>query len=92
MKELQKSQNKLFRFLNNTRISDKINTKASAANLKLLSANQINAQVKLTEMWKAFNVTNYPIKLDKKDPNTDNRLIRSTARGDIYNFSFTTHK
>ena len=67
-------------------------TDAIAANLKLLSANQINAQVKLTEMWKAFNVTNYPIKLDKKDPNTDNRLIRSTARGDIYNFSFTTHK
>ena len=49
----------------------------------MLSANQINAQVKLTEMWKASNVTNYPIKLDKKDPNMANRLTRSTARGDI---------
>ena len=83
MNELQKSQNKLFRFLNNTRISDKINTKSIAANLKMLSANQINAQVKLTEMWKASNIMNYPVKLDKKDPNTDNMLTRSTARGDI---------
>ena len=83
MNELQKSQNKLFRFLNNTRISDKINTKTIAADLKMLSANQINAQVKLTEMWKASNVVNYPIKLDKKDPLMDNHVTRSTARGDI---------
>ena len=26
----------------------------------------INAQVKLTEMWKAHNVENYPLKLEKK--------------------------
>ena len=34
-------------------------------------------------MWKASNVVNYPIKLDKKDPLMDNHVTRSTARGDI---------
>ena len=49
----------------------------------MLSVNQINAQVKLTEMWKASNLENYPTKLSKKEINDDNRLTRSTVRGDI---------
>ena len=44
-----------------------------ANNIKMLSVNQINAQIKLTEMWKASNMKNYPIKLEKKSQlmNTD---------------------
>ena len=34
--------------------------------LNMCSVNQINAQVKLTEMWKASKVENCPIKLIKK--------------------------
>ena len=49
----------------------------------MLSVNQINAQVKLTEMWKASNVENYPTKLCKKDLCDDSRLTRSTSRGDL---------
>ena len=81
--DLQKVQNKLFRLLNNTRISDKICTKHIASNLNMLSVNQINAQVKLTEMWKASNLESYPTKLLKKEISDDNRLTRSTIRGDI---------
>ena len=47
MDELQKVRYKLFRLLNNTRISEKINTKTIAVNLNMLSVNQINGQVKL---------------------------------------------
>ena len=83
MDDLQKVQNKLFRLLNNTRISDKINTKSIALNLKMLSVNQINAQVKLTEMWKATNISNYPIKCDRKVPRNDDMHTRSTLRGDL---------
>ena len=83
MNDLQKSQNKLFRLLNNTRLKDKINTKSIASKLNMLSVNQINAQVKLTEMWKATNVSYYPIPLDKKAFNDDSRLTRSITRGDI---------
>ena len=83
MEDLQKVENKLLRLLNNTRISDKINTKSFAHDLNMLSLNQINAQVKLTEMWKASNVQDYPTKLVKKAPNSENMLTRSTVRGDL---------
>ena len=83
MEDLQKNQNKLFRLLNNTRINDRIKTINMAHDLKMLSANQINAQVKLTEMWKASNVKDYPIKLIKKESNSENMSTRSTTRGDL---------
>ena len=72
MDDLEKSQNKLFRLLNNTRIKDKIKTKSIAQNLKMLSVNQINAQVKLTEMWKAQNIEDYPIQNEVQIPKIDN--------------------
>ena len=49
----------------------------------MLSANQINAQVKLTEMWKAVHVPNYPIRLEKKDINSATNHTRSLTRGDL---------
>ena len=30
----------------------------------MLSVNQMNAQIKMTEIWKASNVDNYPLKID----------------------------
>ena len=83
LEDLQKVQNKLFRLLNNSRISDKISSRSIALELNMLSVNQINAQVKLTEMWKASNVLNYLIKLTKKDQNSENRQTRSNLRGDL---------
>ena len=53
---LQRTKNKLIRFLNSSRISDSIPTKTIIANLDYLSVNQTNAQIKLTERWKCFNV------------------------------------
>ena len=81
--DLQKTQTKLFRLLNNTQICDKINTVTIANNLKMLSVNQINAQIKLTEMWKASNMINYPIILERKITNDGHRSTRSNLRGDI---------
>ena len=34
----------------------------------MLSANQINTQIKLCDMWKANNLENYPIKIEKVVP------------------------
>ena len=45
----------------------------------MLSVNQLQAQVKLTEMWKAHNSTNYPIKLDKMKPTNETRVTRSVT-------------
>ena len=62
MEAIQKCMNKLLRVLNNSRISDKISTKSMLTKFNLLSVNQMNAQIKLTEIWKSVNILNYPIK------------------------------
>ena len=55
---IQRLQNKLLRTLNNVKISDRINTDTLLDNVKMLSVNIINAQIKLTEGWKALNSDN----------------------------------
>ena len=62
MEALQKCQNKLLRALNGSKLSDQISTKYMLAKFKILSVNQINAQIKLNEMWKSIHIVNYPIK------------------------------
>ena len=53
----------MLRTLENVRISDRICTKTLLQKQKMLSINQLNAQVKLTEMWKACNQPNYPLNI-----------------------------
>ena len=59
LKSIQLAQNKMTRFLNGTLVKDKISTKSIVKSLNMLSVNQMNAQIKLTEAWKISNVTNY---------------------------------
>ena len=44
-KDIQKNQNKLLRYLNNTRTSDKISTHSILEKFNLMSVNQLNAQI-----------------------------------------------
>ena len=50
MKSLQRTQNRLLRLLNNSRVADKIATKTLLEKFQLLSVNQLAAEVKLTEI------------------------------------------
>ena len=45
----------------------------------MLSVNQLQAQIKLTEMWKASNVTNYPLIIGKRDLGSESRITRSVT-------------
>ena len=63
LNKVQLAQNKLLRCLNGTQIKDKISTKFLLEKQNMLSINQLAAQVKLTEMWKAVNTENYPIQM-----------------------------
>ena len=67
LESLQITQNKFARFVNGTSLSDKINTKTIFKDTKLLSVNQINAQIKLTEVWKSHNIKSYPIQWIKRN-------------------------
>ena len=49
----------------------------------MLSVNQINAQVKLTDMWKSSNVPNYPIQMEKINGTDVSGTTRAIARGDL---------
>ena len=49
----------------------------------MLSVNQINAQIKLTEMWKSQMIENYPIKIDNLEATEGQRQTRSVSRGDL---------
>jgi hypothetical protein len=53
---LQKAHNKMLRTLCKLRIKDKISIESMLSNQNMLSVNQLNAQIKLTEMWKAANI------------------------------------
>ena len=45
----------------------------------MLSVNQLQAQVKLTEMWKAANFSTYPLKIEKMQHPLDTRITRSVT-------------
>ena len=78
---LQKVQNKLLRFLNGVKISDKINTSTLLANLNLLSVNQMNAQIKLLEFWKIANDKDHPNSITQVTTLVGDRVTRSTTSG-----------
>ena len=64
LEAIQECQNKLLRVLNDTRISDKISIKSMLTSMNMISVNQINAQIKICEMWKSSHIPNYPIKTE----------------------------
>ena len=58
---LQTTLNKFARFIHGSSLMDKISTKTIFKETDLLSINQLNAQIKLLEIWKSKNIASYPI-------------------------------
>ena len=91
MKELQKSQNKLLRALTGKKVSDRIKIEDMLKSLQMMSVNQIAAQIKLTEMWKALNDSQYPLRVEQKSEKEDGIGTRSMTRGDLIEFGSSTN-
>ena len=49
----------------------------------LQSVNQLNAGVKLLEMWKALNVENCPLNVSKPIQDTNSRALRSITQNTL---------
>ena len=49
----------------------------------MLSINQLNAQIKLTEIWKAVKDEDHPFKINLPKLNADERITRGQADGYI---------
>ena len=74
--------------LNGTNLLDRIHTEDVFKNTNLLSINQINAQIKLTEVWKSLNFSNYLTQWDKvlNDEVVSTRNLRSANKSFLKTF------
>jgi hypothetical protein len=79
----QRLQNKLLRILDGALVSVRKSTKTLLDNQNMLSVNQIAAQIKPTEMWKASNDPQYPIKMKTRERQENAITTRSLTRGDL---------
>ena len=66
----------MLRTLENMRIKDRVSIKSMMQKNNMLSINQMHAQVKLTEMWKAVNYSNYPLQIKLLEPAQNGRVTR----------------
>ena len=77
LKAIQLMQNKMVRLLTNTKLSDKQTTSSLFKKVNMLTVNQTNAQIKLTEIWKAVNNVECPLKITKMKDVLPERSLRS---------------
>ena len=90
----------MLRAINGTKIKDRVTVKSMLKKFGLLSVNQLSAQIKLVEVWKARNVEGYALSFDPyQQQNIDtesqhnlrpknNRVLNDTARLKISKQSF----
>jgi exonuclease III len=78
---IQLIQNKLLRSLNGTLLKDRVTTSSLLVKFGVLSVNQLNAQIKLLEIWKAINVEGYPLKIEQQTVQAEGATTRASRRG-----------
>ena len=83
LESLQIAQNKFARFVHGSNLMDRINTKLIFKETNLLSVNQLNAQIKLTEVWKSQNVDSYPIQWTKREEVIKRSGLKSSNKPDL---------
>ena len=80
----------MVRLLNRVQIVDKIRTKTLMTNVNMLSVNQMNAQIKITDVWKAIHDVNRPLKIEKVSHDASTCVTRSVVNGDLREFGKLT--
>ena len=80
-KVIQKMQNDLLRFLSGNKVSDKVSIKCLLEKFKTISVNQLNAQIKLLEIWKSLNLEDYPLQIRQQEKEENVATTRAAARG-----------
>ena len=69
--------------MNGSKISDKISTTSILTKFDNLSVDQLNAQMKLVDMWKANNCEKYPTKLSKIEADEGRSTTRAVTKGKL---------
>ena len=74
----QIAQHKYARFLNGTNLLDKIPTEDIFKELQIPSVNQVNAQIKLLDVWKSQHSKTYPTKWASRNDIINDRRTRAS--------------
>ena len=80
-KSIQKLQNDLMRYLTGCKVKDRVSIRSLLDKLNMVSVNQLNAQIKLLEMWKASNIEDYPLDVQHQEICDGVATTRAAARG-----------
>ena len=74
--------NKMLRMLDRVTLKDHITSASLLEKYNLSSVNQLAAEIKLTEAWKATHVASYPVQLETFNPSRVNsgRTVRPGTR------------
>ena len=83
LKDIQTAQNRMMRTMVGKNLSDHVSTSDLLRMTNMLSVNQLNAQIKLVEIWKASNMDNNPLKLNKKQIVPENINTRACTQGKL---------
>ena len=78
---IQLVQNNLLRTLNGTKIKDMVSISSMLDKFSMQSVNQLNAGVKLLEVWKAISVDDYPLSLKRQENNSLSTSTRADLAG-----------
>ena len=68
-------------YYNRSKISDKMKTKTLLMQVYMLSVNQLYAQIKITQIWKANTDANNPLKIERMNSDHSNCTTRSMTKG-----------
>ena len=68
------------RLLNNKTLIDKVQTSVLLDKANLLSVNQINAKIKIIEMWKVMNVEGYPLQVSLNQEKSEHVTTRAMTK------------
>ena len=80
---LQIGQNRLARFLHGSTLSDRINNHKIYKEVNILSVNQLNAQTKLLEVWKASQDPKYPTQWERRSEIQKRSGLKSSNKPDL---------
>ena len=80
-KSIQKVQNDLMRYLTGCQLKDKVSIRSLLDKLNMVSVNQLNAQIKLLEMWKTLHIEDYPLKLQQQEIREGMATTRAAIKG-----------
>ena len=80
LQALQKVQNDLLRMLNGSNVSGRVSIESMLLKFKLASVNQLNARIKLLEIWKAKNIKDYPLQISQQSAYKQSVITRADKK------------